>query len=172
MHPIVKLFALTVGATTVLGGCTELTAYFGEGDPAEVSTCVAAYDEFEIAPGNGLMCVECNSETASTAKDSYCGAELKARCNSDLGYPVFGIALGGFEGGGFMTGSAWVDVDDDGADGDDAIICHEQSGELLSLYLEGGKQEWKCTSALKGNGKDATTFEVELKYDPSKNECL
>jgi hypothetical protein len=49
---------------------------------------------------------------------------------------------------------------------DDLLVCHDQSIDLL------GKQEYKCTTELTGNGKDGgITFEAEIKYDPEKDEC-
>lgn len=169
MYHSLKLLVAAACGSIVLTGCTEISEFFLTGDPADVSTC--AFVEAEAEVGEGLLCVECNSDSAPTASASYCGAELSARCNSDLDEPVYGIAVGAFDGAGGMTGTAWVDVDEDGADSDDAVICHEQSLEALSAELDGGKQEYKCTSALTGNGKTATTFEFELKYNPENNDC-
>ena len=160
-----------------LGACTELTGYFVTGDPADVSSCAYVMADENLgyilglypgdSPGDeeGALCVECNSDDAVTDKASYCGNELSVRCNSDLGNPIYGLALAAGSLGSAMVATAWEDADDNGADDGDLLLCHEQSGEGL------GKQEWKCTNALKGNGKDATTFEAGIKYDESKNNC-
>ena len=158
-----KAMLVAVPLGLMLGGCSEITEYFVAGNPAEVSSCDFVDTDVGL---EGALCVECNSGDASTASASACGVSLSVRCNS-TGDNVFGIAIGGIdEGQSFLTGTAWVDDDGTwGPSADDSVRCHEQSLDTL------GKQEWKCTDALKGNGKDATTFEASIKYDASKDTC-
>ena len=165
MLKVLKVLFLSSFVGISLSGCEQITFWFLDNDPAVASSCAAFFDEFD--PEEGAMCVECNSSSNPTAKAKYCGSELSLRCNSDLGHEVYGIAVGGSEGGegSYLSGTAWVDEDDDGADDDDLALCHQQAAEAL------GKQEVKCTNALKGNGKLATTFEAEIKYDPTKDNC-
>jgi hypothetical protein len=167
MQNILKAILVAPLAGLVLSGCTDLTALFAEGDPAEVSSC-----EYLLSNGlDELLCVECDSGDNEQNSTEECGVEITARCNSKMANDVYGVALGNFvvdtETFSFLTATAWYDSDDDGADDDDMILCHEQSGGLLE-----GKQEWKCTTELTGNGKNDTTFEVEVKYDDSKNDCI
>ncbi len=163
MNGKLKAILVTVPIGLMLGGCSEITEYFLDGNPAEVSSC--SFIESDVGL-EGALCVECNSGSNASGEASACGTTLKVRCNSDLGDDVFGVAIGGFDGATVLTGTAWVDSDGTaGPSEDDEAICHEQSGEGF------GKQEWKCTNALKGSGKDATTFEAEVKYDPDEDDC-
>lgn len=165
MLKTIKTVLLAGSMGAFLGGCTEISEYFGDGDPADVSKC--AFVLADVDEGPYLLCAECDSGSTSTATASYCGTELSVRCNAKTADDVYGIALGGFVEGGALTGTAWLDEDDDGADDDpDELLCHQQavSGTI--------KQEVKCTSALTGNGKTgADTFEASIKYDASKNTC-
>lgn len=165
MKNLMKALVIAPIAGLMLGGCSQVTEFFVETDPQDASSCEYVLGEFGEP---GLLCVECNSSGEDQASAEECGVEISVRCNSDLDDDIFGIALGGAEEGATLyTASAWVDSDETpGPSVDDEISCHNQALDTF------GKQEWKCTNALKGNGKDATTFEAEIKYDESKNDCL
>ena len=165
MKVMLKIFVLLGISTFLLSGCELITEAMLDGNPEEVGTC--AYWETETGE-EGLLCAECDSTTVDNASDSFCGAELKVRCNSDSD-ALYGIAFGGKQGiASLFTVTAWQEDDDTtGLTADDFMICHEQSLSLI------GKQEYKCTTELKGNGKNGgVTFEAEIKYDPTKNDCV
>ena len=170
MHSIFKLMLLAVTSAFLLGGCEDITEIFFVEDPAETSSCQAWAENFFLDEDE-LLCVECNSDTVDEASDELCGAEITARCNSD-GPVLFGIALAlvGVEDEpiNVMTATAWIDDDDpSGPSEGDEIVCHEQSVEMF------GKQEYKCTTELNGNGKNGgITFEAEVKYDPLNDDCM
>jgi hypothetical protein len=64
-----------------------------------------------------------------------------------------------------MAAGAWFDDGPPGPSTGDFLVCHEQSAGAF------GKQEYKCTTGLKGNGKKGgITFEAEIKYDTEKDE--
>ena len=154
-------------AVVSLGACTEVTQYFASGDPAEVSSCEFVLPDAETEL-EGALCAECNSGGTATASSSACGVQVSVRCNAPAGQEdLYGIAVGVHEEGSGLTGTAWIDEDDNGPDDGDALVCHEQGLDDL------GKHEVKCTSALKGNGKEgAYTFEASIKYDPAKDTCI
>jgi hypothetical protein len=163
------LFAPLAGL--VLGGCAEISSAFLTGDPALFSTC----EHLLGGPvgGSKIMCVECNSGDSELVNYSTetCGVVISARCNSDVANDVYGVALGGFDvdsvNFSVLTATAWYDADGDGPDSGDVPVCHEQSGALVK-----GKQEYKCTTSLIGSGVDDTTFEVEVTYDESLDDCV
>lgn len=148
----------------MLSGCELVTDFFLTESTEDASSCEYVLSEFGEP---GLLCAECNSSGEDQASAEACGTEISVRCNSDLGDPIFGIAVGGSEAEATLyTATAWVDFDDtEGPSEGDELFCHMQAVGGF------GKQEWKCTNALKGNGKTATTFEAEIKYDESKDDC-
>jgi len=172
MNTKFKLMLLFVTSVLLLSGCENITFQFfdefaGPGErenPDLTSTCAYWEAQFGLPE---FLCVECTSDGADKASKAYCGAEISARCNSD-DETVFGVAFG-VHSGGFspMTSTAWTDNDlIEGASENDLVICHEQSMDWL------GKQQHKCTTELKGNGKDGgMTFEAEFTYDPLKDDC-
>jgi len=156
-------------AVFFLSGCTQVATAFLTGDPAQYSDCDLLLSGG--LAGTDIMCVQCNSGDSPQNSVEKCGVVLTARCNSAAANNNYGVALGGLEADAYhfsvMAATSWYDIDGDGPDTDDIPVCHEQSGILLK-----NKHEYKCTTALNGPGTDETTFEVEVKYDESLDECL
>jgi len=179
MNGFLRLFVIAPLAGLSIGGCMEVTEIF-IGDPAETSSCAFLLAEAEDLNVTGAICAECNSGGEVKGSTSQCGVEISVRCNSDLtddgnaDLAVFGVAIGFTQPGvpietvvPVYTATAWVDNDlESGPSADDRLICHHQSLAVL------GKSEWKCTNALRGNGKTASTFEAEIKYDSAKDDCI
>ncbi len=174
MNTRLKAILVAPLACFMLSGCEDITEYFvtGGNDPTDTSNC----ENIGAIGLSGATCVECNSGDNDEGSAESCGVEVTVRCDSRLANDVYGIGAAGFVpedalGTGspsfsFVTATAWYDVTGDGPSSDDRILCHEQN-----MGLTIGKHEWKCTNALTENGKNDTTFEVEFKYDESKNDC-
>ena len=97
---------------------------------------------------------------------SICGHSVKVRCEGPDANRYIGALMLDLDDAWVGKYLFWYEDDDDGADETD-FVCGSEFGATTH------KLGVKCTDVLKGNGKNSSdiTVDIEMKYDPSKNDC-